>query len=490
MLAKQSWRMLKDPQSLLTRVLRAKYFSKSSLLEAKLGHRPSHSWRSILQGTQLLKQGLKWDVGDGKTIKVWHDPWLSNPPRPARSLLPPATDLLTVSDLMKPNSSMWDDIKLQERVHPEDIPLIKKIRLRLIKTHDTPTWIFKKDGQYKVRSGYHQLTKPGTEHTPANSSINTLWKQLWKLNIPPKIKHFWWRVLHNALPVADNLARRKLKILLDCIFCGDAKESILHLLFQCRFAKEVWELSPLRIQPGQLEGKTSLSDIMQHLLMLKDQTMLQEHLFPFIGWRLWKARNELFFNNKKRAIPDIIQYALMDFNLWKDSQSDPNVLSLHKAKPKVATLQEIMQHTSSLICCADASWTNSSSKAGIGWILLTSQGSRILRGFSSVDPVNSALEAEALALKEALLHVRRLQYKNVIFCGDSFTLYRHLEKITKLPHSLPGLLEIQPYLDDIAAITISSFSFKYICRSDNNAADLLAKTARCQNSPFTISWDY
>lgn len=41
LLAKQSWRMMQNPQSLLARVYKAKYFSKSSLLEAKKGHRPS-----------------------------------------------------------------------------------------------------------------------------------------------------------------------------------------------------------------------------------------------------------------------------------------------------------------------------------------------------------------------------------------------------------------------------------------------------------------
>ncbi|EFH56964.1 hypothetical protein ARALYDRAFT_901234 [Arabidopsis lyrata subsp. lyrata] len=108
---------------------------------------------------------------------------------------------------------------------------------------------------------------------------------------------------------------------------------------------------------------------------------------------------------------------------------------------------------------------------------------------SSIDPVNSVLEAEAIALKESILQLKRLNYKDVIFCGDSRTLYGFMEKARKQLHLLPGCLEIQPHLDDIQAVALSSYVFKYIRRSDNNVADSLAKRARCNSSPSTISWD-
>lgn len=131
LLAKQSWRLLKEPQSLLSRVLQAKYYSKSTLLEATLRHRPSHAWRSIVQGFQLIKQGIKWRIGDGKSIRVWHDYWLDNPPRPARSLNTYLADNMKVADLMGPHSTLWNDEKLRAVLHPDDIKLIKRIRPRI-----------------------------------------------------------------------------------------------------------------------------------------------------------------------------------------------------------------------------------------------------------------------------------------------------------------------------------------------------------------------
>ncbi|XP_019098912.1 PREDICTED: uncharacterized protein LOC109132195 [Camelina sativa] len=135
LLAKQVWRMIKEPQSLLTRVLQAKYFSKSQLIDASLGHRPSHAWRSIHQSIQLIKQGLSWRIGDSNTVRIWSDNWIDNPPRPARMAHQNQQGLKSpkVTDLMIPSTSQWSSERVQELVHPEDIKHIRRIRPHIIK---------------------------------------------------------------------------------------------------------------------------------------------------------------------------------------------------------------------------------------------------------------------------------------------------------------------------------------------------------------------
>lgn len=87
MVAKQSWRLLQHPHSLVARLYKAKYYPKSSLLQAGIKWHSSHAWRSILQGNKLISNGLKWAVGNGQNINIWHDKWLPSSPPPNAILL-------------------------------------------------------------------------------------------------------------------------------------------------------------------------------------------------------------------------------------------------------------------------------------------------------------------------------------------------------------------------------------------------------------------
>lgn len=69
LLAKQSWRILKHPSSLLSRVLLGKYCSSQSFMECSSPSQPSHGWKSILAGREIIKKGCRWIIGSGEKIK-------------------------------------------------------------------------------------------------------------------------------------------------------------------------------------------------------------------------------------------------------------------------------------------------------------------------------------------------------------------------------------------------------------------------------------
>lgn len=48
LIAKQGWRVIQFPNSLMAKVLQAQYFKKSDFMNAKLGYKPSFIWKSIL----------------------------------------------------------------------------------------------------------------------------------------------------------------------------------------------------------------------------------------------------------------------------------------------------------------------------------------------------------------------------------------------------------------------------------------------------------
>lgn len=124
------------------------------------------------------------------------------------------------------------------------------MRPAVTNTRDFATWIHTKDGYYSVKSGYNLLRNSfiqNNSNPQGNENCNQLeetLKNLWKLNAPPKIKHFWWRVIHNALPVAGNLCRRKIQIEDTCQSCGEESETVNYMLFHFRISKEIWNLVP------------------------------------------------------------------------------------------------------------------------------------------------------------------------------------------------------------------------------------------------------
>lgn len=73
LLAKQIWRIIIRPDSLLSRVLKAKYFEKESILKAKTLKNSSWFWQSIISAKEVIQNNIIKGVRNGKSIKVWLD---------------------------------------------------------------------------------------------------------------------------------------------------------------------------------------------------------------------------------------------------------------------------------------------------------------------------------------------------------------------------------------------------------------------------------
>lgn len=69
-LEKQAWRILTNPESLLARRYKGRYHHSSIFLQSSSGGQASYGWKSIQEGTNLLKLGLRKQLGDGRTTNV------------------------------------------------------------------------------------------------------------------------------------------------------------------------------------------------------------------------------------------------------------------------------------------------------------------------------------------------------------------------------------------------------------------------------------
>ena len=76
LLAKQTWRLLHDKSSLFYRVFKARFFPTCSIMEATCPSSASYAWKSIIKGRDVIKRGVIWRIGDGRSIHIWGDRWL------------------------------------------------------------------------------------------------------------------------------------------------------------------------------------------------------------------------------------------------------------------------------------------------------------------------------------------------------------------------------------------------------------------------------
>lgn len=129
LLAKQGWRILENPSSLIARIYKVRYFPQNSFWEAQDPVFPSYSWRSIWATRDLLLQGMRWQIDSGTEITTWIEPWIPKLPPylPIYSSLEGSAESV-VADFILP-SRVWDKQKVMSTFEPTDAALILALSL-------------------------------------------------------------------------------------------------------------------------------------------------------------------------------------------------------------------------------------------------------------------------------------------------------------------------------------------------------------------------
>lgn len=236
MLAKQGWRLLPNPDSLYAKVYKAKYYSNGDVLNAKLGSNPSYALRSIYKALEVIRRGTQWRVGNGKRIHIWEDKWLPTPTT-YKVISPPKpfNDFPMVSALIDEETKRWKVDAVKSLFFPFEVDIILNIPLSYNLPEDRIIWVGNKKGEFTVKSAYYiALTVINSSEGGECSHEDPrtpLWKKIWQLKIPPKIRIFTWKACQNALPTMLNLRRSGVDTDGTCPLCGQDVESICHALF-------------------------------------------------------------------------------------------------------------------------------------------------------------------------------------------------------------------------------------------------------------------
>ena len=208
LLAKQVWRLVRQKDSLLFKVFRARYFLNCSVLDAPIHPKCSYAWRSILQAREVIEKGAIWRVGSGQQIEVWKHRWLSDPCY-SKIITPRADSTVSrVGDLFYANTRTWDPGKLATNFYPWVAEMVSRVHVSKVCEEDLLVWPFTTDGNYSVKSAYLLLASEEGNANPSSSTITEqrcLWKKLWQIQFPTKIRYFMWRTATNSLLTKQNL---------------------------------------------------------------------------------------------------------------------------------------------------------------------------------------------------------------------------------------------------------------------------------------------
>ena len=480
MLGKQGWRLITRPDSLCARVLKGKYYPNGDFLSATRKKKSSETWRAILHGRKVLQKGIIKRVGPGDTINIWNDNWIPGI-RSMKPLVHLENSLVQhVDELFLPGTRTWDEDLVRQSFIPSDANEILKIRPGLRMDEDTLAWSHEKFGMYTVRSAYRLLKEEQIQleasklNEPNSSDGSWIWKRLWKLKIPPKIRIFWWRVVHNFLPTKMELHRRHVEPEATCYTCGAAIECLFHIVFECPVARMFWdEVKKLTgIKIPKLHQATWVKD-----LLTGDHCSVSSAELIICGvWSLWTGRNARKHGKvewRSAAAARHISSMLEDFiGSGTDTSSRQEVTRVRWSGPPSGWMK----------VNTDAAFSLSNSTGSTGAVLRDHSGSVRAAAARFYPCVSDALMAEALAVRDGLILAAEQEATRVVLETDNATVATLVRSDDGFRSVIAGVWhEIREL-----SLSFASFICTHVNQEGNEAAHLCAR--RPSASSPVMSW--
>ena len=131
LLGKQCWHLLQNPDSLVSRLLKARYYQNYSFVQATRTGGASFTWSGIWEAKEFVKNDLRWVLGDGRSIKIYQDRWLrgKNNLRVDDYSHNVAVMESKVYDFFLDGRKAWDESKVRSMFNRVDAETILKVRI-------------------------------------------------------------------------------------------------------------------------------------------------------------------------------------------------------------------------------------------------------------------------------------------------------------------------------------------------------------------------
>ncbi|XP_062075810.1 uncharacterized protein LOC133779929 [Humulus lupulus] len=466
LLGKQGWRLLKYPNTLVSKVYKSRYYPTCNFLSANLGSSPSFIWRSIMEAHHLIKQGAAVRIGSGASVSIISDPWLPDKENSFIQTIHPALIDKKVSQLMVRGSNMWDMEILLDIFTERDINLISAIP---INEHDRDDWYWKFDhkGFYTVKSAYALLQSE--KHDSASSDNSGFWRLLWQLKVPPKVKNFLWLASRDCLPTRVLLRTKGVSVDPRCPFCNMASESATHLFVTCSFSQVCWRQLQIGFIPV---ARGTFADWLASVFDMYSGD--KRHRTVMLCWALWKCRNDLVWNHKGIEAAEVVVLSQTVLNQWSCAQDKTFDLSLGFVSLQDGCEQWSPPTENKIKVNCDAALFASPQSFSFSCIARDFRGQMLEAIVKNVRGSVSPEVAEALGIKEALSWIKTNRWNNVEVESDCLIAVQAIRSSSIL-YSYFGRL-ITDCRNLLLELKSQFVSIKFVKRSANTVAHYLART--------------
>ncbi|XP_058002229.1 uncharacterized protein LOC131179406 [Hevea brasiliensis] len=162
--AKQAHKMLKNPDALWVKVIKGIYYPFTDFMSANQRSHPLWGWSSLIQGREVIRDSLRWNVSSPSFLNVWEEPWIPSllgfkiaSPRPRDSPIVYIADLIATRN-------QWDINILRAFFSIIECREIIKIPLRGCHKDPAMIWHHSHMGIPSVKAVYNRLKSKQQDH--------------------------------------------------------------------------------------------------------------------------------------------------------------------------------------------------------------------------------------------------------------------------------------------------------------------------------------
>lgn len=168
---------------------------------------------------------------------------------------------------------------------------------------DVWRWKLEGEGDFTVKSMYKKLELLSSGEEGRGEEDNQVLGQIWKSGAPSRVVALAWKGLLNRIPTRDNLAWRNVMPIganFNCVLCNETEEIVNHLFLHCAVSWKIWVAILTWIDVNLIIP----ADLFMHwkwwdglLCNRKENKRGMRIIWQTSLWVIWKARNNIIFNN-------------------------------------------------------------------------------------------------------------------------------------------------------------------------------------------------